>query len=101
MIDIKRGDTLGFYANLTDTAGEPLTGKAAVLRSQVRTSFGTLLAELPITEDSETPGRYYLRADTEEWPTGTHLCDIELAEGGVVSSTETFKVLVKEDVTCG
>jgi hypothetical protein len=99
MIAIKRGDTLGFYATLTDTAGEPLSGKAELLRSQVRTSLGALVAELTISEDGNTPGRYFLRADTAEWPTGMHRCDIELADGGVISSTETFEVLVKEDVT--
>ena len=100
-IKIKRGDTADFSATLTDNLDNPLTGKAANLKCQFRDEDYNLVKELTITE-SEVPGTYIFGAgDTSGYEVGNILCDIQYTDDvdGVVSSTDTFSITVKEDVT--
>lgn len=103
MITIKRGDTLAIVAAVTQDAGGvfDLTGYA--LRSQVRTSSGSLVAALDVSITSAALGTYRLGATalaTASWPTGQHVCDVEyVSAGGIVTSTKTFPLFVVLDVT--
>ena len=96
----KRGDTLSFTDALTDENEDAITGAEAKLACQMRTSGGTLIDSFTITE-TDTPGTYKFDAqgDTDEYPLGTHLLDIEYTDGDVVSSTETFSITIIQDQT--
>jgi hypothetical protein len=97
---IKRGDSLGFYAVLTDESGLPVPGIAANLKSQVRDNQDVLVADLTITEDATIPGKYLLQcSDTSNWPVGTMLLDIQWSNNGIVTSTDTIQLPVQKDVT--
>ena len=98
---IKLGDTFSFTAEITDKAtGDPLTGAASDLKCQGRNYLnGDLIAELTITETA-TPGTYLFSAGTTEtWDTVQVLLDIQYTDGDLISSTETFYVVIEGDVT--
>lgn len=100
-VKIKRGDTADFSATLTDSLGAAITGKATNLKCQFRDVDGNLVKELTVSE-SDTPGTYIFRAgDTSGYPAGEQLyCDIQYTDAdGIVSSTDTFSITVREDVT--
>ena len=69
---------LSFTDALTDENEDAITGAAAKLACQMRTSGGTLIDSFTITE-TDTPGTYKFDAqgDTSKYPIGTHLLDIE------------------------
>lgn len=99
----KRGDTF-YLACVYKEAGVPTDVTAYNIRSQVRTSTGTLVAELTATKGDQvaSPGGFTLREDdTQDWPIDTLIADIEVTVAGVVRSTSTFQVPVEEDVTHG
>lgn len=98
----KRGDT--FLLTCTNkNAGvvEPVTGY--LIKAQIRTSTGGLVAELTptIADQTANPGVFYLRSSgsTAEWKIGMHVCDIQITAGTVTRSTQTFCVPVVDDVT--
>ncbi len=101
---IKCGDTFSFTAALVDEAtGDPLTGVARKLKCNGSYSpdGDDVLAEMAVSETSESGTYLFAAPDTEEWiPDSSVYFDIEYtAEDGHISSTETFYVKVKEDVT--
>lgn len=105
----KRGDTFAFYAILKDkSTGELIDVGAEFIRSQVRSPQGKIYASLMVSKNSLVQGQYLFQttnAVTEKWPAsenGVELhIDIEFVIDEVVSSTETFSVIVKQDVTQG
>jgi hypothetical protein len=104
MIEIKRGDTFAFYANITDELGDPLVTDVANIASQIRDTLYNLVAELTVAT-TETPGRYLFTApSTDAWPAesrgwATLYMDIQLNVGGQVSSSDTIEIRVMKDVT--
>lgn len=104
MIKIKRGDTFAFYANITDEEGSPLLIDAVNLKSEVRDTDYALIDTLVI-EQTDIAGRYLFTAeDTKEWPSApgagkTLLMDIEINDGGKISSSRTVEISVVKDVT--
>lgn len=102
-IALKRGDTLSVAAALAQDSGAPVDLTGYVVRSQVRTPQGALVAELSVVVTDAPLGAYTLAAtapETQLWPVGRHACDVQYTSaGGVVSSTATFPVVVSEDVT--
>lgn len=103
MITIKRGDTLSVAGVAAQDSGVALNLTGYTVRSQVRSSAGALVAALSVTVTSATLGTFTLDATaaaTASWLTGRHVCDVEYTSaGGIVSSTETFAVVVLDDVT--
>lgn len=102
----KRGDTFalsGVYR--VDGAAVALTTQT--IHSQLRSSVGTLVANLVATLDPDqtlNPGRFYLSladpAQSASFPAPANLyCDVEIHDGGTVRSTETFIVPVVPDVS--
>lgn len=95
---IKSGNTLAFYIDLAD-GDDPIVGASLKLSSQVRSSTDKLLADLDITEVEGAPGRYLLRAATDKSWTSPVFCDIQYADGGVITSTQTFQFIVEKAIT--
>lgn len=96
---LKRGETFAFYANITDDGGAPVIGLADKLRSQIRTSLDELVAELTVTE-TQVPGQYLFEAGpTDTWPVGTLYIDIRKYNGGRITSSPTFRIVVEREVT--
>lgn len=98
-----RGDTFGFYAEVRDPAGEPVTVPATNLRSQVRDAKDRLWASLAVSDHpGGVVGTYFFQAPpevTRTWPIGVLYIDIEVEVDGNISSTETFVVHVEKDIT--
>lgn len=96
----KRGDTFAYVAEIVD--GEsPVTGAEEKLRSQVRRKFDMkFIAELVVSE-TETPGMYQFLCNnsTQGWDAAEYVVDIEYADNGVIVSSDTFDLVVVEDVT--
>lgn len=69
MLEIKRGDTFAFYANMTDETGAALVTDVANISSQVRDTAYQIIADLTVATTA-TPGRYLFTApSTDNWPT--------------------------------
>lgn len=84
-----------FYADIKNDVGESMAGLN--LRSQIRTSDDTLIAELDVTE---ADGRYVFKADsTDGWPIGTLYMDIRKEEDGETAISPTIKITVAKEVT--
>jgi hypothetical protein len=102
-MSIKRGDTF----SLTNTVTDPNNGNAVVditgwtIRSQIRRGKN-LTQELTVTITDAVNGVFTLVApavDTAGWKVDTHTCDIQVTRPSGVTSSETFNVVVCEDVT--
>lgn len=98
-VSLKRGDSFIFTGNsLLDNDGNktPLTGWS--IRSQIRSSDGSLIEELVVTIDTDTYSLY--STGTEDWPTSTLFWDVEYTTpDGVIFSTDTMAVKVTQDIT--
>lgn len=102
---LKVGDTFGLSC-IYKLEGVPTPVTALTLRSQVRTEGGKLVASLEVTKANQSldPGGFTLAlpsgATTQTWPAPEDLyIDIEVTDGGVVRSTETFVIPTDTDVT--
>jgi hypothetical protein len=102
----KRGDTFALSGVFRENGNAvPLSGQA--IRSQLRTSTGVLVASLVDSiypDQTVNPGRFYLAladpAGSSVFPAPANLyCDVEVHDGGMVRSTETFIVPVVPDVS--
>jgi len=99
-IKFKRGDTF----NLTCTYkvnGVATSVSDIDIDSQIRDNRGALVQDLAVTKLVGT-GEFTLIAtatETAEWPTSVLRCDVQFSEGGSVRSTQTFDVVVLEDIT--
>ena len=96
---LKKGDTFAFTAAFEENS-EPVTGIAAKLKAQVRDPYDKLITEIAIAE-TETLGTYLFTTEdtTEDWPVGQIYCDIQLTDGEIVTSSETFSINLVKDVT--
>lgn len=72
------------------------------IRAQIRNN-DTLIASLTVTKTDAVNGEFALTAtpaQTDSWSAGNHKCDIEFTDGSnEVFSTETFDVVVLEDIS--
>ena len=102
----KRGDTFALSGIYREN-GAAVALASQVIRSQLRTSTGMLVANLVATIDADqthNAGRFYLGlsepTQSAGFPAPANLyCDVEVQVGGVVRSTETFIVPVLADVS--
>jgi hypothetical protein len=101
-VSLKRGDTLIMNVAATDDAGNPANLTGWSIRSQLRQG-DTLIDTLVFTGTDLANGLFSLKngaAGTSAYPVTTLVCDIEYTDAsGVVTSTETFAVVVTADVT--
>jgi hypothetical protein len=97
----KQGDTLDWVLTLSEL-GSPVDITSFTILAQIRNS-DTLIASLTVVVVDAANGLFALRAtpaQTDTWAAGTHSCDIEFTDGsGNVFSTETFTVVILEDIT--
>jgi len=95
-IIFKRGDTFSLQATVN---GEDITSWA--IQSQIRDNAGTLISELVVTKTDPANGEYTIAhpSSTSTFPLKLLYCDIQYTVGGVISSTETFRIEVIEDIT--
>lgn len=98
--NFKRGDTMLLTVTYK-VDGTPADISNINIASQVRTQSGTLVAAMVVTK-LESTGQFTMAptgADTSEWPLGNLLCDIEFTQSGNIRSTETFGIVVVEEIT--
>ena len=99
-IKFKRGDT--FSLNCTYKRNNvPVSVVGFDIDCQIRDRRGVLIATLADTKQ-ELTGVFTLEptiADTSSWPVDVLKCDIQLSENGVIRSTDTFLVVVLEEIT--
>lgn len=102
----KRGDT--FMLGCTyKVNGRPTAITTQTFKSQLRSSDGTLVASLVATIDPNqtlNPGKFYLapadQSVTKTWTApDTFITDIEISDGGVVTSTENIIIPIELDQT--
>jgi hypothetical protein len=92
---VKRGDT---FSAACQREGVDIT--ATIIRSQIRS--GAWVQELTVTKTNAATGEFTLSAtpaQSEFWPIGKAVWDIEYTDSGAVRSTETVNLLIVEDVT--
>jgi hypothetical protein len=102
LANFKRGDIFQLGGIAKDSGGITIDLTAVTLRSQVRTVGGALVAELLVNKADQVTnkGEFSLSfATTTDWPTGYLLIDIEQRVGAGVTSSETVRVPVLEDIT--
>jgi hypothetical protein len=101
----KRGDTLSLSCQWLDSDNNPIDLTGYTITSQVR-AVG-FVDDLTITVTSAVDGQFVLSAtatDTSSWPVTSSqasrtFCDIQFQVGPNVVSSETFQVIVIEDIT--
>lgn len=99
---IKRGDTFAFYANFVDDSGAAITGIESYLQCQARDANDTLYSTFLIAT-TDVDGKYlFTSSNTASFPIDELLyIDIQFSKDGTTTSSETFSVLVKGDITHG
>ena len=101
---LKVGDTFGLTGTYK-VAGVPTAITQQTFASQVRTEGGTLIATLTVTVAADqvaNVGKFHLTTSsgTQSWPADADLfCDIQVSDGGVVRSTDTFVIPTVQDIT--
>lgn len=98
--NFKRGDTMLLTVTYK-VDGVPADVSTITIASQVRTQSGSLVATMVVTKLGST-GQFTLAptvSDTSDWPLGNLLCDIEFTQSGNIRSTETFGIVVIEEIT--
>lgn len=100
----KRGDTFSLTCVWRDSLGTPINISGYTIASQVRTD--TFVDTLVITVTDAVNGAFTVTKAapfTALWPLTSYqsslLCDIEFSIGGVVVSSETFEIVVSQDIT--
>lgn len=102
LASFKRGDVFQIGGTAKDSAAAKIDITLVTIRSQVRTPDGALVAELLVNKSNQTThkGEFALSCtDTTGWPVGYVLIDIEQRVGGGITSSETMRLPVLEDIT--
>jgi len=107
MADIyhKKGDTLSYSCSWKDSAGTAINLTGYTIKSQVR-AVG-FVGDLTATVTNAANGLFTLSAtatQTAAWPitdgaASQVFCDIQFTIGSVVVSSETFQIIVIQDIT--
>jgi len=101
---IKRGDTFGATCTYKENK-VPVSVADLSISCQIRDpDTKELVSEMVITKanQEQSVGVFHLsptNPDTSDWPVKTLIADIEISQGGVIRSTQTFRIPVYEDVT--
>ncbi len=101
MLQCKRGDSIEIIARRLDSEGNPQTGEATYLRSELRTKKGDLLGEFTISETT-TPGDYLLEMEpilTATFPLTVLELDIKYKKDEIVKSSETVQISIVKEIT--
>lgn len=98
--NFKRGDTMLLTVTYK-IDGVATSVSDITINSQIRKQSGVLVDDMVVTKLLGT-GQFTLApstSDTSEWPIGNLLCDIEFVQSGNIRSTETFGIVVVEEIT--
>lgn len=98
--NFKRGDTFTLTCTYK-VNGSAVSVDNIDIESQIRTNSGVLITDLIVTKTINL-GEFILTsavADTSTWQVAVVSCDIQLSEGGSIRSSETFSIVVSDDVT--
>ena len=100
----KRGDTLVWECEYTDDAGVAVDLTNYSIRCQARDSVGELLFSADesnfINVYDATSGYFRLTiSNTSDWDIGKYIVDVEYTIGTVVKSSDTFNLVIEEDIT--
>lgn len=99
--NFKRGDTMLLTVTYK-VDGTPTSIASIDIASQIRTQSGALIDSMVVTKSESSTGVFTLaptNSDTSNWPIGNLLCDIEFTQSGNIRSTETFGIVVVEEIT--
>lgn len=100
----KRGDTFSLACKWK-SAGVPTSINGLTIKAQVRNTFEmTLIDDLRVVvaDQSVSPGVFTLvssNPDTNNWPIGTLVCDLQILNGETIRSSDSFYIPVIEDIT--
>jgi hypothetical protein len=107
MADIshKKGDTLSYACSWKDSSGVAINLTGYTLACQVRAT--NFVDTLTTTVTSAVNGLFTLSAtatQTATWPVtdgslSRLFCDVQFTVGAVVVSTETFQIVIVQDIT--
>lgn len=97
-IRIKAGDSLilSFWFN---DRGRPIDTGNLILSAQVRAADQTLVANLTLLPQAQVGLVTATYPDTSGWPAGRLRCDLRVEANGLVVHTETFPIVVSQQVT--
>jgi hypothetical protein len=104
----KSGDTLSISCTWTDSTGLPMDLAGYTIACQVRDSTYTdFVDDLTTSVVSAPAGTFVISASasaTALWPltSGQYnrtYCDVQFSKNGVVTSSDTFEVIVVKDIT--
>lgn len=100
IIGVKRGDSLQIDGTRTDSAGqaEPLSG-VTVEAEMVRGSTRQALTGSVVSAAAGTFRLTLGASTTAGLAVGSWDCDVQFTAGGVVASSETFQIVIVQDVT--
>ena len=101
----KRGDTLSLSCVWKDSAGTPINLTGYTVACQVKAV--NFVDTLTVTVTSAANGAFTISRSatgTSSWPVTDSqasrlFCDIQFTSGSLVTSTETFQIIVLEDIT--
>jgi hypothetical protein len=95
---IKRGDTLLLSCTRRDGAGVPVVLTGMTITAKVR--YRSFSEPLTVALVDPANGVFSLSStNTAAWPVATLKCDVQFVSGTVVTSSQTFAIVVEEDVT--
>jgi hypothetical protein len=96
----KRGDTLTLTCIYKED-GEPQNIAAFEIVSQCRRANGQLVFDFEVTKDVGVVGKFTMTPDigTETLPIDELKIDIEIRDGDLIRSTQTFLLPIVEDIT--
>lgn len=111
-LTVKKGDTFSVLCQRTNESGTPLSISGLTITSSVR-STGGFSAALSTAVVNASLGQFTIGAtsgQTSTWPVYQSMdgtvakgnilyCDVQYSSAGVIESTETFQILVEEDIT--
>lgn len=101
----KTGDTLSLTCTYTDSSGNPINITSYTIASKVKAvGFEDTIT---VTKTNAANGVFTLSAtatDTASWPVTVSIasrlfCDVQFTSGSVVQSSETFQIIVVQDIT--
>jgi hypothetical protein len=99
----KRGDTFSLAGTRVTQAGVPVNLAGYQVRAQMRDGADSLVYAFAPTVTNAAAGEFRLDAPattTETWTPARYVVDIEfVSSGGVVDSSDTFRIVVVPDIT--
>lgn len=96
----KRGDTFFLTVTRMDDAGAVVNLTGTTVAAKMRSGAAEITLTAQVTNAAGgTVALSAAAAATELWTPGLYNCDVEFTTGADVTSSDTFRVLVVEDVT--